>query len=239
MNDRPISADDLFADLDEFEGYDDVTGPHDLALGAEYDAFGAPEDPDFWVDDSPSAAQRLTGAVRAIRDSRTTSNGIQRPAAPAPRRPIPRSAARPARRNARPDAQGTRPLSLADRVARLPGLGTPFARRIALIAATVLMAAPVVSALRPTGAEAENASGQAATLAVGTSPSTDAPLVLLNPGAGEQQAPTGTIDMSALPLLDPDGDASSPVTAQSSCSGRYTVVSGASWSLIADKVSVS
>ena len=27
MTDRPSSADDLFADLDEFEGYDDVTGP--------------------------------------------------------------------------------------------------------------------------------------------------------------------------------------------------------------------
>ncbi|MFZ9628124.1 MAG: LysM peptidoglycan-binding domain-containing protein, partial [Ilumatobacteraceae bacterium] len=62
-----------------------------------------------------------------------------------------------------------------------------------------------------------------------------------NPGgAAQQQAPSGTIDMSKLPLLNPDGESSaSPVAAQSTCSGKYTVVSGDSWSLIADKVSVS
>lgn len=215
MTDRPIPPDHLFDDLDEYDGYDDVTGPHYLAMGDDYGEYGAPEDPDFWVDSTPTPMDRITGAMQAIRAERTGRTGGAR------RRP-----------RRRPGAGHS--------LDSLPGMQSPFARRVAVIAAAVLLAAPIVSAMRPTDAEAEPAPSVAPTGSAAT-PASAAP-VQLNPGAAPDQPPSATIDMSALPLLSrPSKSAptSAAVAAQATCGSKYTVVSGDSWSLIADKVSVS
>lgn len=228
MTDRPTTPDHLFDDLDEFDGYDDVTGPHFLAMDDEYGDYGAPEDPDFWVDSAPTAMDRLTGAMQAVRAGRgEPTGGTRRPTSAL-----------------RPQGPGThrqrRPLGAGRPFDSLPGLTSPFARRVAAIAGAVLLAAPIVSALRPTGAEAEPPASVAPSGAAGA-PDSTAP-VQLNQGAAAEQPPTATIDMSALPLLSRPSKStptSAAVAAQAVCGSKYTVVSGDSWSLIADKVSVS
>ena len=231
MTDRPIPPDDLFDDLDEYDGYDDVTGPHYLAAGDEYGDYGAPEDPDFWVDSTPTAFDRLTGAVQTIRATRTDPSGSTRrhSVAGRPARPVTRPGVRQ-----RPSALGAR-----RHIESIPGLQSPFARRVAVIAAAVLLAAPIVSAMRPTDAEAEPVPSAAPTASASV-PASAAPAQPISGDAG--QPPSATIDMSALPLLTRPSKStptSAAVAAQVTCGSKYTVVSGDSWSLIADKVSVS
>lgn len=148
----------------------------------------------------------------------------------------------------RTDATGptARPRSAQQRPARhrptRDRADNVFRRRIAALALAVVVGAPIAAAIRPDEKNAEAQPPVNTTLAVGTvaTTATNAPF-LLNPGGA--QPTTGTVSLDGLPVLTKPGSdtsaAPAPVAAEAACSGSYTVVSGDSWSYIADKVNVS
>ena len=117
-----------------------------------------------------------------------------------------------------------------------------FGRRLAALTLAVVIGAPVAAAIRPNDKDAEAQPPANTTLAVGSAATTvtNAPF-LLNPGGA--QPTTGTVSLDGLPVLTKPGTTAAPaaatkVAAEDACSGSYTVVSGDSWSYIADKVNV-
>lgn len=114
----------------------------------------------------------------------------------------------------------------------------PLARRLAALAAVVLIAAPLAAAVRPTSSDAESLTPTMIAPATESTSTTGTPApLLLNPGAS--QTTTSTISFDDLPVLQKPGSTGAQGVAVADTCAPYTVVSGDSWSYIADKVSVS
>lgn len=164
----------------------------------------------------------FTGPIPVVR-SETNASTTQ---------PPPRSTAH---RADRAPVGGRRPTAVVDARAML--IQHPLARRVAALAAVVLIAAPFAAAARPTRSDAESQTPpMIVPVTESTTVGTAAPL-LLNPGAS--QTTTSTISLDDLPVLQKPGSTAAQSVAVADTCTPYTVVSGDSWSYIADKVSVS